>query len=212
MTPKPPSPPKSRKREPRTPAASKYRSHGGPQGTFAAHAFDGSLAGILRMLPGGRKTFVALLRSSNDPAAVEFIRQWDALPEATKKKVDLMRMAGDAQTDWQHLAACATESAIRTGSNAAAMIAAVEQPAVVRSLARTAKTASSEGDGARRMLLQHTGFLPTPKSATINILNQLGRSVEGQVGDGDGDPSALIPFATQIMNADRLLEAPKDDA
>jgi len=167
--------------------------------------YDGTINSICAMLPGGRQTLMKLARvtAERDLDIARLITKWDELPETTQRRCKLELLCQDVGIEWPQLVAAATEAAIKGNNMVSPMLAAIEQPAIIAKMAKFAQRPKHVKD--REMILQHTGFLPRPAGATVQILQNIA-TVEAAEG------SVLVPFEKSIIDSDEILHklpAPK---
>ncbi len=113
---------------------------------------------------GGIKTVLTYLRGSADPDARKIVELADRLGSSAMN-MTLETYCAAAEIPTSKLAGIITTAMIEQNSQEAISIAAHHQPEIVAAQIKMAKR--MEGEGDRKMLHQHSGFLPTPKNQVI---------------------------------------------
>jgi hypothetical protein len=132
-------------------------------------AFEGTISSACG-LGIGIEDFIAMTRiaSTSDPRAARFLDAWDALGTCEQQSVGtadaVCEQIGLAPLD---LLKTVADAAFRFSMYTAQIIAAAALPSVVECCAKAALT--EEGIADRKMLFQHTGFLPTLAGSQTNI-------------------------------------------
>jgi hypothetical protein len=131
---------------------------------------EGSLTLAIRYLEGGRATFlqyVTLAATDEDEDAKTFLHVYLDLTKYEQKVVSLDDVCAAAGVSPVKLVKAIVGTAFEHGVDLANLIGAISHP---KTVARTVKFAQQkDGIRDRELLLQHHGFVPTPKGATINI-------------------------------------------
>jgi hypothetical protein len=183
-----------------------------------------TLSMAVRRMDGGRDqflTFVALAASDNDEDAIKVIETFESLTAMERKSANLDLLCQASGVSPVSLLKTVVGIAFETNVETANLIAAAAHPNVVATAVRSAQRANSKiGQQDRQALLQHHGFLPTPKGATINVnANASAAAVAGASAAGPIDasiPSFLMDAQVSGVARDRvqqqLIAAGLDDA
>ncbi|MGB7436256.1 MAG: hypothetical protein WBR26_06875 [Candidatus Acidiferrum sp.] len=140
-----------------------------PAGYIVQPAFDGMIASACD-LGISLEAFIEMTRSArmSDAAVVRFLDAWDALSpseQQAKRTADaICERIGLAPVELLKATADAT---YRFSMYTARILAAVALPSVVERSIEVALT--DKGIADRKMLFQHSGFLPTPAGSQTNI-------------------------------------------
>jgi hypothetical protein len=151
--------------------------------------FKGNLSFAISKIPGGKHTFLEFARMSENAEVKNLVAKWDSLKIADKQKCsidDLCNAMGMRPLD---LLKEVTGIAYEYNTDLSNFIAAVAQPRVVE--AGIKKAMKPDGVDDRRMLHQHSGFIPSPKgpSITVNASAQAAAAAKTTVqGDDNGLP------------------------
>jgi hypothetical protein len=131
-------------------------------------AFKGTITSACESI--GLDNFIEMerLARTNDPSAERFMNAWDAL-DASEQQA---RGTADAICNRAGLApiellGIVADAAYRVAMYAAQIKAALALPSIVERSVDVALT--DKGIADRKMLFQHSGFLPTPSGAQTNI-------------------------------------------
>jgi hypothetical protein len=100
-----------------------------------------------------------------DPKMQPIIEGWDDLSDEARRRLDLDSLCRELKMDPFHFLAVVAESAMKYRDNASIIMAAISLPQVVQKSIDVALT--DEGVSDRKMLMQHSAFLPMPKGSTI---------------------------------------------
>jgi predicted TIM-barrel enzyme len=148
---------------PRVPASRRSRTLAGP-------AFDGTIASACESIGISLEQMIEMMRwaKESDPRIRELLDGWDAL-DASERQV-----SGTAEAVRQRvglklpeLLRTVAEVTYRIAIYKAQIVAALALPSVVERSIETALT--EDGIADRKMLFQHSGFVPTPKGSQTNI-------------------------------------------
>jgi hypothetical protein len=118
----------------------------------------------------GIDNFIAMARlaRASDPKAAQFLDAWDGLVDSEQRSGrtadGVCEQIGLAPLELLKVVA---EAAYRFSMYAARLATAVALPSVVERSIEVALT--NKGVADRKMLLQHSGFLPTPSGAQTRI-------------------------------------------
>lgn len=160
--------------------------------------FDVAIASACRYLDGGITTFINLARAaeSSDPRVAWFLDEWDSLDaraqnEATAADALCKRMRYPPIELLQEVAV----TAVQLSGNLAGILVALALPEIVETGIQSALRRDGLED--RRMLLQHSGFLPVPRGATVGILNQVAANAAAANRNGE----FFVPFEQDILEA-----------
>lgn len=135
--------------------------------------YDTTLSMAIRRMDGGRPEFlrfVALAAADHDEDAQKFLDVLHELKPYEQRgcSFDLVCLAAGVSP--VALVQSVVGIAMRSNTDVGNLVAAVAHPAIVETTIRSAKRVNSDiGAKDRHALLQHHGFLPTPKGATINV-------------------------------------------
>jgi len=168
-------------------------------------AFDGMIASACE-LGINLKDFIEMTRlaRTSDPRVARFLDGWDAVGTSEQQA----RGAADAVCNQvgltpMELLRVAAEVGYRFAMCGAQIRAALALPSVVERSIETALTA--EGIADRKMLFQHAGFLPTPK--TSQTAYSAIRNAHGNTSEQVPAVSAPPPESTIRRMVDRFNEA-----
>ena len=189
-----------RRAAPRPPAAASLARTPPRAPKLSGAPIRGSIQSFARYLPGGMTTLISLVRmaSETDPEAATFISKWDSQPVVARRNRTGQLIEGlceELGMNWTRLLGWAAESAARTGQHFAAIKAALSLPEVVEKSIKFAK--ERKGIADRRMLFEHSRFIPVPAGAQVSILNQVAANAQSK-NDSAG---AFVPFESDIIEA-----------
>jgi len=140
---------------------------------LAVTEYDTTLSMAIRRMDGGRAEFlrfVALAAADADEDAQKFLAVLRELKPYEQRgcSFDLVCLAAGVSP--VALVQSVVGVAMQSNTDVGNLVAAVAHPAIVETTIRSAKRLNSDiGARDRHTLLQHHGFTPTPKGATINI-------------------------------------------
>lgn len=175
----------------------------GGKTSLATLPFKGTLKYAASMLPGGKTTFLEYARLSVDPKVKELIHRWDTLSHSQKARVTLDDLCIAVDVPPVDLLKEVAGIAFSMNVDISNLIAAIHQPRVVD---RTIKAAMrADGVDDRRMLHQHSGFLPAPRGAQINVSTTVSAQAAAAAKNTvQGEESGLPDFendAAQTVSA-----------
>ncbi len=139
-----------------------------PATRYVPPAFDGTIASVCGFIGLDKFIEMARLASRSDSSTARFLDAWDALgpsEQQAKREADAVcEQLGLAPLELLRVVADAT---YRISMYSAQIAAAVALPSVVERSIEVALT--DKGIADRKMLFQHSGFLPMPSGAQTNI-------------------------------------------
>jgi hypothetical protein len=135
-------------------------------------AFDGTIASACESVGISLEQIIEMMRwaKESDSRVAQFLDAWDALdPSERQASGTTEAVRQRAGLKLPELLGIVAEVTYRIAMYRARILTAIELPSVVERSVETALTA--EGIADRKMLFQHSGFLPTPKGSqtTINV-------------------------------------------
>lgn len=133
-------------------------------------AFDGTIASICESIGIGLEKMIEMMRwaKESDPRIAEFLDGWDALDPSEQQDsgtADAVRQRAGLKLP--ELLGIVAEVTYRIAMYQARIIAALALPSVVERSIERALT--DKGIADCKMLFQHSGFLPMPKSSQTTI-------------------------------------------
>ena len=165
-----------------------------------------ALSFATRYLEGGRERFIEFVQLAvlnNHPAATAFYEVFLDLSTYQRDLVSFDDVCAAAGVRPSDLMACVVSSAMEMSRDTGNLVAALMHPEIVRQSAKSGKRIG--GDFAqialedRRMLFQHSGFIPTPKNSTINIH----ASANAQAAAAAAAEPSVPKFAADLDAVDR---------
>jgi hypothetical protein len=132
-------------------------------------AFEGTIASACEM-GIGLEDFIKMARvaGEGDPTAARFVDAWGSLsPSGQQEKEAADALCKQLGLNPLELLRAAAEATLRFSVSVARIRAAQALPSVVQRSIETALT--PEGSADRKMLFQHSGFLPMPKGSQIAV-------------------------------------------
>lgn len=185
--------------------------------------YDQSLSMAMRLLPGGREAFIRIVQlaaEGGDDDAKKFRSIWFDLSawDQAHANVDLVCLA--AGIDRGTLVGTMARTAFNFGCDVGNLIASVAHPTIIEGTVRSAKRLNSAiGQRDRMALLAHSGFLPTPKGATINVVASANAAAAASAAASPSMPSFLedINAASSardsaLAGSPTLARSPDEDA
>jgi len=164
----------------------------------------GAIASVCRHLPGGIGQFIDLARlaKSSEPKVTGFLDAWEELDTPAQcEPSSADALCAQIGLDPLVILRAALQSAIEISALTSGLIAAVALPEVVET--GICSALEPKGHRDREMFLQHSGFLPVPRGATVGVFNQIGPNVR--------DPS-YVPFEQDILELDEASDETADAA
>lgn len=166
----------------------------------------GFLAEMFVSVPRGFDGFLPYLRAvtARDPNYLPALRAFDQLNgygDQCRNAYSFERICKELNVPWEDWVGSAIGIAIAQRRNITTYITALAMPEVMKRNITEAKKPAGIED--RRMFLQSTGILPTPKGALISMAIQNNASVTNQ-----GEPTGLPEFESSTLSfADVVREA-----
>lgn len=175
-------------------------------------AFTGTIASACESI--GLDNFIEMTRlaRANDPRAERFMAAWDALDASEQQGWGTAdAICKRARLTPLELLGVGAEVAYRVAMYTAQIRAALALPSIVERSVEVALT--DDGVADRRMLYQHSGFLPTPKGSQVAIsVTQNGQSrPTGQEVVTLPPVEDTIRRVTEAFNRARELSPPPAD-
>lgn len=165
--------------------------------------FESSLAFILEPI-GGRNVAIeyARLGSANDVRFQRFIHAYDALSISDRKVIRLESLCAAAEMSPPEFFGAIATIAVRHNMDASRFLVAVNHTKVVAAAVEAAQ--SPFGIEDRKVIFQHSGFLPTSKGTQINVqANANSNSQAAAVNPGS--VSTMPTFETSSKRASELV-------
>jgi hypothetical protein len=171
----------------------------------------GTLGYALHKIPGGRKTFIEYARIAalkNEYVAC-FVEVWDRLSGHEKVAIPLDQVCVEsASITPGALLGAVAEAAFDWGADVSNLLAATCLPEVVEKSIQFAKR--KDGIKDRLALMQHSAFVPMPKSSVnVNLRNFVAAQVGS--GSGGGDNGRLPTFEESTMQLSEVIRATEDE-
>lgn len=113
---------------------------------------------------------MAKLAPQIEPELACIVDDWENLNAKGKQKRSVEDICAAHNIDPLHFFAVVNEAAMKFRDNATLLIASMNMPALVQTSAQVGLT--QEGWRDRKMMFEHSGFVPIPQGTRINILNQ----------------------------------------
>jgi hypothetical protein len=110
---------------------------------------------------------IDFLRGSADPIAKAYLKRYDSLPARMQKLAPVEAICVAEGIDTTKFFGIIAESVLTQTRFTSQLMAAAAQPSVVEATITSALQA--DGDKDRKMLHQHDGFLPVPKTQFVNM-------------------------------------------
>ena len=128
------------------------------------------VAGVPQITPILRKArilgdLIEFLRGSSDPLAKSYLQKYDLLPESYQGSASVEAVCVAAGIETDKLFGVIAEAVLIQSRHTAELLAAAQQPLVVQATVDSAL--NPLGDKDRKMLHQHSGFLPIPRTQII---------------------------------------------
>lgn len=128
---------------------------------------------ILTQLPGkakdkGVNKAIQFLRGSAEPHARKWLGVYDSIPSTVAALLPFEAFCLAADLTPKRVLEVITGACFEQSSNTSALLAAANHPDIVVATVKAAKN-SQYGGGDRKMLHQHSGFIPVPKNQTTII-------------------------------------------
>lgn len=159
--------------------------------------------------------WVDVLKGSDDPIARSFLRRMATIPVDMLPLVPVEAICVSEGISPPRLLGVLTEAAVIQTRFASELLAAASQPAVVEATVVNAQL--PRGDKDRKMLHQHSGFLPVPKTQFINMP---GAKIDARqqtqqtviLPPVDRDVKAMSDrFNQKFLNAPPVVDAEEED-
>lgn len=153
---------------------------------------DGTLTLATRHLPGGKQAvlgYIRLAAGEGDVEAKTWLHVWDSLKKYEQAVTSLDDICAASGISPVKLLKAIVGVAYEANCDAANLVAAHLHPEVVASSAKWARY--KDGAEDRKMLLQHHGFIPTPKGTTINIATSANAQAANVTSADSSVPSFL---------------------
>lgn len=131
--------------------------------------FKGTLGYAASRIHGGRKVFMEFVRiaSQSDERLLPLVEKWDSLSRSDKRYVNLDDLCEAVGIRPGMVLGTAAEAAFDYNTDVSKLMAAVAQPAIVQATIDSALT--PEGVQDRKLLHQHSRFLPTQHGTVVNV-------------------------------------------
>lgn len=157
-----------------------------------------SLSLATRHLNGGRDHFIELVQLAaleDDPDAIKFLSVLATLSPYERKMCNFDEVCVAAGVRPSKLVGAVTSCAMEHGADVGNLVYAASHPKVVA--AGIAAALKPEGQRDREMLFQHAGFIPIPKSTTVNV-NASASAAAQAAAAAQGSATGLPSFGDDI--------------
>jgi len=154
-----------------------------------------ALAYVARFLPGGKAGLVELARLSDDERVQAVVADYDSLDKCRRQNTRLEVLCEGHGIAAREFLGAVVSAAFDYSTDLSRLIAALAQPRVVTAAVRNA--VRQPGFRDREMLLQSSGFAPTPKGISIQTTAVAGAKASAADEKATGLPS----FAETITMA-----------
>jgi hypothetical protein len=165
---------------------------------LATLPFKGTLAYATSKITGGKHTFIEFARHSKNEKIMSAVHKWDSLSKVEKGRTSLDMLCTSVDIPPADLLKEVTGIAYELNTDISNFIAAAYQPQVVT--AGVKRAMQRDGVDDRRMLYQHSNFIPTNKGTNIAIgVNASAQAAAAAKNTVQGDESGLPDFETDTI-------------
>ena len=150
--------------------------------------FKGTLAYAASRI-GGKENFFDLVRQSarENKWLMPLVEKWDSISKSDRRYTNLDDLVTSLDLSPGRVLGAVVETAFNDNLDVSRLIASVRHPEVVEASIERALT--PEGEADRRMLFQHSGFVPVQNGSNISINNSVKASQTSVVEKKFGLPS-----------------------
>lgn len=158
-------------------------------------------------VPGGKHAFFDYARQSGIDSIKSVVAAWDALSNTDKRYATVEDLCEKVGVIPRLFFAEVTAIAIEMNNDVSNLVAAAFQPRIVEKSIKTALT--TDGFKDREMQLQHSGFAPTPKGSTINVI--AAAQAKAAAGAGNENEAGVPDFESLMMSNVAVLRGDEVD-
>jgi hypothetical protein len=146
---------------------------------------------------GSKQHFIEYARLSHDEKIQALVARWDRLSPSDRRALSISDLCAATGLRFSKLLGAVTAQAFDQNTDVSSLIAAVNQPRVVKAAVRSALCLGPAGVRDRHMLLSHSNFLPVPKSATTIFGVQ--QQISATHALKGGEATSLPSFSADII-------------
>lgn len=122
---------------------------------------------VLKVLDGGTNSAISFLRSSHEPDARKFLDVYDSLPISVRTLLPIEAFCVAANLTTKRVLEVVTGSCFEQSANVAELISRSARPKLVGISVKQALKPKNFDE--RKMVLQHEGYAPVPKTQVVNV-------------------------------------------
>lgn len=165
------------------------------------HSGCRQISELTKCIKGGKERFMefARLAVNIEPALACVVDAYHNFTMPLQKYVSLDDLCAFHKVDPIHFLSVVAEAAAKYGNNSSILIAALHLPEVVKKSVDMAMT--DEGISDRKMLFQHSNFIPSPGGVVVNNNNTANAAASAQ---GDARKT-LQSFETTMREIDEVV-------
>lgn len=161
---------------------------------------------ILTKSLGKIEVVIGYLRGSDSKEALELVRLWDLASVPQRKVLTFEGFCLAAKSTPRKMMGVIMQAVLEESSASTEMLAAAAQPQIIERTIKEAKKV--KGQDERKILLQHSGFMPAPKNTVFNNFGSMSQDNRKQIAnvsvtqldeDSDNIASAMDKFNTKRM-------------
>lgn len=146
---------------------------------------------ILKELPHKVDQAIEFLRGSHDPDATKLLLVYDSLPISVRKLLPIEAFCVASGLTTKRVLEVITGACFEQSDATAALLSKASKPLIVRKAIKEASTKKGWED--RKMILQHEGYAPVPKTQIVNV-------ERGDINMDNRQQSVSIGSLTQISD------------
>jgi hypothetical protein len=142
--------------------------------------------------------FIEYARLSDDDGVQAMVEKWDACSPSDRRALSISDVCAAVGLPFSKLLGEVTAAAFEHNTDVSKLVAAVNQPRVVKATVESAVTLlGREGMKDRQMLHLHSNFLPVPRGATtvFRLQQQINNTCEA-AGE---EPTSLPSFEEDVV-------------
>jgi len=122
---------------------------------------------ILRELPGKIDKAIEYLRGSHEPDAQKWLRAYDSLAVSVRKSLPFEAFCVASGITTKRMLEVITGACFEQSDAVSALLSKAAKPVIIQKSIKEAKTKKGWED--RKMILQHEGYAPVPKTQILNV-------------------------------------------
>jgi len=122
---------------------------------------------ILRELPGKTDKAIEFLRGSEDPDARKWLSVYDSVPSSVRKMLPFESFCVAAGITTKRMLEVITGACFEQSDAVAALLSKSAKPQILQKSIKLAQKPKQWED--RKMIMQHEGYAPVPKTQIINV-------------------------------------------